>query len=289
MYTLALAHLKDHESITKGLPAFERAYTAARATLDAIDAAENLRGQKLQAITAGKRQYLDEIGHQAQTVASAIVNYAVEKNNAELKKAMGFSYTDFFYVPVKKLGTKVSIILETAKTLTGELKDYGVSDEMLGRFTTQAEQFIDTVNRPRSTQAEKKEAGQQVKDNLNLLKDQLKNQLDGLMLQFKYSHPEFYNQYFEKRNIVNAARRSTRVEGVVIAMASREGLGNATITVKETGERTVTNADGSYSLVVPPQKGVVLVYEKEGYATVTVTVDTRRGQALQQQVELQQQ
>lgn len=286
-YSLALAHIKDNESVTKELPGIARTYNAAKALLDSINAADTMRQHKLTAVTAGKLQFRNEIAHQALMVASAIVSYAAEKNDEELKKAMTYNPSDLFYAQVNKLGAMVATIVETAKPLAATLKDYGITEEMFTAFARQAESFQERISHPVNTRAEHKTAGQQINEWLNQLRDILDKQLDGLMLQFKFSQPDFYKQYFNKRKLNNPARRKTRLEGLVTEKKSREPLGDVKVVFKDPELNAVTTADGMFSLGMRPEKGVEVSFVKEGYATVTVTVDLLRGQAVYQQVELE--
>ncbi|WP_046245545.1 carboxypeptidase-like regulatory domain-containing protein [Hymenobacter terrenus] len=86
------------------------------------------------------------------------------------------------------------------------------------------------------------------------------------------------------------ARRETRVEmpstpqpgwrtvrGQVIDFASEEGLPGVTVLLKGTTVGTSTNADGSFSLQVPPTGSRTLTFSSVGYVTQQVTV---RGQAV---------
>lgn len=285
-YSLALAHLKEHESITKKMPAFERAYNSARAKLDEIEAANIFRSQKLPAITAGKRQYLFQISSQAHIFSSAIVTCAAEKNNPELKEAMSFTHSELFFAPANKLGPRVASILEMAKKHAEELKEFGITEEMLSQFTRQAEQFISFVNRPREIRSEQKIAGTKIKEGLNQLKSLLEKQLDGLMLHFRKDHPEFYRQYIEKRNKVNPAVRRTRLLGFIIDEINQKGIGNARISLKGTEFSTVTDADGSFNMMVPPHDAAEVVFEKEGYETITLVMDLKRGKSHKQKVQL---
>lgn len=286
-YSLALAHLKQHEAIIKEIPGLERAYKMAKSTLEAIEAADRLRQQKQKAVTAGKQQFVEEIAHQALTIASAIVNYATEKKDEELKKAMSFNHSELMYVPVIELGAKVANILSAARPLEAALADFGITPELLSNFAAQAEQFPLKSSQPRSVKAIRKEAGQQIRDGLNQVKEQLDQQIDGLMLQFKFSQPEFYNQYLVKRSLVNPARRKTRVEGVVTDKASQAVLGDVQVTVQDAGITSTTDAEGRFSLGVPPLKGLVVLFQKEGYTTATARVDMKRGKALTQEVSLE--
>jgi hypothetical protein len=287
-YALALAHLKENESITKDVPAFAQAYDAAKATLDAIAAADNRRQQNRFAASAGKRQFREEFAGQAQAIAGALVSYATAKNDQRLKEAMNFTYSGLYHANDAELGARAANILTEARALAGELSTYGITEGVLTAYGTMVAQYLGAISEPRNVVAERKEAGQQIKDGLNQLKDQLKNQLDKLILQFKSGHPEFYNQYINKRKIINPAQRKTQVEGKVTDMATGAGLADVQVLVKDTVLETTTGADGSYDLYLPLLTGATIQYRKEGYTPASVQVELKRGQTTPQGVELKQ-
>jgi len=286
-YALALAHLKENESITNGLPAFREAYEQAMATLGAIEAADGLRQDKSVAITAAKRQFREGIARQAMTIAAALVSYATAKNDQRLREAMQFSKKELFSATDTRLGTYAANILAAAQAASADLKAYGIGEETLVAFKANVDQHVDTVNLPRNRQAERKQAGQQIIDGLNQLRDQLKNRLDKLMLQYETSHPEFFQRYMEKRQIINPARRKTAVEGMVTDAVSNTGLGDVQVTVENTELVTTTLKDGSFELRTPQLSSFVVVFSKKGYTPARLEVELRRGQRARQQVALQ--
>lgn len=284
---MSLAHVKSNEGITAEVPGIARVYNTAKALLDSITAADTMRKHKLSAVTAGKRQYLNEMAHNALLVSSAVVSFAAEKKDDELKKAMTYSPSDLFHAPEKNLGAILSAIMETAKPLSSALKDFGVTEELFTVFSKQVETYLERTTHPVNSRTEHKTAGQQIDQWLNQLKDILDNQLDGLMIQFKFSQPEFYKQYFNKRRINNPARRKTRLEGLVTENKSQAPLGDVQLVFSDPELNSVTNADGSFSLGMKPEKGVEVSFVKEGYATAKIKVDMKRGQALYQEVVLE--
>lgn len=277
-YTVALAHLNENLSITKDLPAFAEALQAANATLDAVAAADNRRQQDKLAITISKRQYREGLAHQAQLVANAIVTYATAQNDLGLKKAMNFSRSDLYHSNDKELESYITNILGMAQKLSEELKKYGISDEVMKSYAARVEEYRVAANEPRISQAERVEAGQQIDDGLRKLSDQLKNQLDKLMLQYKYSHPEFYNQYRQKRQLINGARRKTGLEGAVTEPAGKTGLADVDVLVNGSSLQTITGKDGSYLLVLPLFGETEITFRKEGYEPQTLKAEMIRGQ-----------
>lgn len=285
-YALGLAYLKENEVITKDIPAFSEAWQAANTTLNAVAEAENLRQMNRQGIIASKKQYLAQISHQALAISSAIVTYASANKDNGLKETMTFTSSELSYTSIQQLGARVSNILSTAKNLREELKKYGISDEVLTGFARLVEQYLPSANLPRINTNNRKNAREQVIELLKQLQEQMDNQIDKLMVQFRLSHPEFYNKYLISRTVVNPGHRKTRVEGLALEEGTGALLGGVQVMIEQSNLATETMADGSYSLKTPGLTNATLVFKKEGYQTVSVQLEIKRGQIVKQTVEM---
>lgn len=285
-YTVALAHLKENEEITKDVPAFAKVYGNIKALLDNITVAGNLQEEKQQAVSTGKYEYQAAIGQQALTIAAAIVTYAVSIKDGELKESMNFTRTELSYVTDAELGARASNILTTAKKLEEPLQEYGVSAEMIASLARLTEQYLPEANKTRTHTARRKNATQQIGDAIKQAQELMDNQLDKLMIRYQVSNPEFYNQYIINRTVINPARRKTRLEGVTTDGETQTGLGDVLVMVEGSNLVTTTLADGSYSLKVPPMSGATIIFQKDGYVTQKLVLDIKRGQAVKQEVVL---
>ncbi|MCX6317664.1 MAG: carboxypeptidase-like regulatory domain-containing protein [Bacteroidetes bacterium] len=285
-YKLALAHLANNEAITNEEPVFASAYQAAKALLDRIDAAESMRTSKVTATTATRNDQRKDLAEITFSVAAVMKGYAEKAGDTALRNAMSLSRGEVFGTTPLQLSTVASNILAQAQKLLEPLKAHGMNESLLADFAAQLEQF-NTGNAPRNFIAERKQAGQLVSDNLRSLTDLFNGQLDGMMLLFKDKYPDFYAQYLIKRAVVNPARRKTRVEGVVTDKAGGSVLAGVLVSLKGTSATTLTATDGSYYLNAQPAVPLVILFEKEGYKPLEVTVIVKRGQALLQNAALE--
>ncbi len=286
-YTLALAHIKENEGITKGVPAIEVMYLSAKTTLDAIANADLRKIEKLKGVAGSKQQYQDNLANQALAIASVIGTYAATKKDLALKEAMNFSRTELFFGADQLLSGKCTIILAKARELAGELPDYGITGLLIDNFAGMLENYAAIMNEPRNVSAERKQAGMLVNELFKQLQMIFTDKLDAMMLLFKFTHSDFYDQYLIKRMIVNPGQRKTRVEGIVTDKTTHQALDDVTVMVKGTDMITTTPADGSYSLKTPLLKRVPVVYQKKGYKSVTLETTVKKGKATTVNVELE--
>jgi hypothetical protein len=278
-YSLALAHLKENGQITSGIPVFEALYLSAKTTLDAISDTNRRRIQKLKGVTDSKQQLQDSLSTQALAIASVISTYASVKKDLMLKESMNFSKSELFYGGGQLLNEKSANILTKAKELATSLKDYGITDALLDSFESLLQDYAANVNEPRSMTAERKQAGIQVKELFKQLNRLFIEQLDRMMLLFKFTHSDFYEQYMIKREIVDPTRRKTSVKGTVTDKTSGKALAGVTVILKNTELSTTTADDGSYSLKTPIIEEMPVIYQKDGYKPATKEATVKRGQS----------
>jgi hypothetical protein len=288
-YSLALAHLKENEVITKTMPVFEPVYLSAKALLDEIGQTNERKVSKLKGLTESKYQYQEVLAAQALATASVISSYATKINDPGLKEAMNFSQSELLYGPEMELGTKCSIILSKARELAAQLQDYGINQAYLDGFAKMAGSYKSSVHKPRNAFAERKQAGMLLNEQLRKLLLIFTGQLDPLLLMFKTTHQDFYDQYLIKRMVVDAITRKTRLVGLVTEKATGQALANVAVTVKGAEDAMVvtTAEDGSYSLKTPLLKQVPVLYQKMGYKPLAMQASLKRGKATTVNVELE--
>jgi CarboxypepD_reg-like domain len=286
-YTLSLVHLAENISIIKEVPALEQAITAASQLLENIEAINSRRAEKLTGAASKKQQYRVELSRSAMAIASIIGGYAADRRDPELKEAMTFSFSELRYAGDSRLNEYCINILSRARGLGAALEAYGINEGMLKEFENLKQLYNDNKTQPRNLLAERKDARQQVKELLRELNSIFVDKLDTMLLLFKTSHREFYGQYLVKRTIINPGHRSTRVEGRVMDKASLAELAKVKVTVQGTGLTAITNEDGTYIIKTPVLPSVMVVFEKEGYKTVSAEVPVKRGQASAQDISLE--
>jgi Carboxypeptidase regulatory-like domain len=286
-YSLALAHLAENQSITESIPAFQPIYTSAKATLDAIKDASNRKTEKQKGFTVSKQELQEALSGQAKSIASVIATYASINNDTGLKEAMSFSKSELLYGSDEKLEGKATIIYKKAEEYADKLKDYGISRVLLDNLKNLLETYSATLNEPRSLTVERKQAGSDVEKLFKQLGQILSQQLDPLVALFAGTQPKFVEQYQLKRQIVNPARRKSKVAGLIKVRGSGKPLSGAVINMKAGEISTLSNEDGSYTLKTPVGSNLELVIEKEGYLPVTVVVSVKRGQTTVIDIEME--
>jgi hypothetical protein len=89
--------------------------------------------------------------------------------------------------------------------------------------------------------------------------------MDNLMGKFRASHPEFYQTYFNLREIVDPSTTATQLKGIISENGSATPIKGANVTIVELGVAAVTDSKGEYS-IKPINHGKFTVrITKDGY------------------------
>lgn len=283
-YALAMEHLKNHTAITDSVPVFKKVYDNAAKLLERIADADQVREAKKETSSAGKQQFKNELVRKARIVAGAIVTYAGLHNDQGLRESMTFSHTELARAKDTDLASLTANILEAARQLNGQLKDFGISDELLQDYTERVTNYSTQANKPRRQVAEIKVAGDIAREDLLSLRKIFDQQLDSLMLQFEEKHPEFYITYHIKRTIIYPGHRKTKIDGLVTDARTGDGIANAQISIKGSPLTVTTQPDGSFILTTKPLHNATLECTCEGFKTVSLLVEVKLGQSLKQEI-----
>lgn len=286
-YSLAISYLLENENITKAVPAFATTCADAKAKLDTITQHENRRQQISSRATVQKEQLQTDLANQAEAVAAVIGSYASRKKDAKLLESVSFSPTALHYASAQVLSSRCNNILNLAKELAEPLKEYGISAEMITSLATLTEEYAANVQAPRIEKGDRKNAGTEIRELIQELDTIFNNQLDGLMLLFRFSHRSFYNGYLIKREIQERGHRKTRLEGLVVEKGTTNGLQGVELIIDDTATNVQTGAEGNFDLKLPLLTGAMARFKKAGYKTVELPVTLRRGQVTRLEVELE--
>ncbi|MCX6318081.1 MAG: carboxypeptidase regulatory-like domain-containing protein [Bacteroidetes bacterium] len=286
-YRLALAHLKENESVFNDKPAFVAVYQSATSAMAQLDEAEQIRLERQSGATHTKNEQRDQLARLAFTVSNVLVSHAVDTGDTAIRKKMSFNLGELQYLVPQRLIGIAANILDTARRQQQALQAYGLSEEQLNELADRINQFSETAQGPRKFITERMQAGMRQEELLEKLDTIFNEQLDGLMLLYQEKQREFYDQYMLKRTVVKRGRRKTRVYGQVTDKATAAPLENVTVAVKGTAMSTLTAPDGSYSMNTPSFSIGVVVYSKEGYTPVEITTSVKRGQATNNDMSLE--
>lgn len=221
MGTNTLESLIKHEEVYDGttavtaLPALVKARTELSGLLDEIET-QSKKQQAHSGVTVEKVAALKALGDAAFEIASAVHACAVAGGNTELAAKLNYGRAELTRDADKTILNRAEEIHEAATTVLASLADYGVTQAKLNAFSKKIEAFRRAHPAPRQRVNSSSAATVQLSQLFPQLTELLRNRVDRLLVQFRESAPEFYNEYQSARTVVNPATGSAAASKAVV-------------------------------------------------------------------------
>jgi hypothetical protein len=124
-----------------------------------------------------------------------------------LTSLLGIGPNTFYHRANNAELTLARQIIDLAKAHATELLDFGYTPEKLAAAEATVDVFQSLIAKPMETIGVHKQQTANLKQLFASLDSTLYDQLDKLMVLFKDSHPDFYNEYRTARNIIITSAR----------------------------------------------------------------------------------
>lgn len=195
--------IDKYQSVWKDHVAFGRNAAALKTRIEEIDeqaliAQGKSRGAdvKVSARTALSLAACEMIG--------AVQTYAADNENLTLAGKVEYSASTLVAGKAHEVVLRCRAIHTTAAEIAAELVEYGITAAKLAAFKKKIDAFDGVKNAPRETIVQRKAANRLLPLLVRAATGILRDQLDGLMLQFKGSAPNFFEEYFAARVVVDS-------------------------------------------------------------------------------------
>lgn len=192
----------DGTTAATALPALVTVAEELAELLDGID--DQARKQQARSGSSlEKAAALQALGDAAYEIVSAVRSCAAATGNAELAGKASFGRSELTRGADKTILNRAEEIHETATAVLASLADYGVTQAKLNALNKKIEAFRKAHPAPRQRVNAGRAATRQLSDLFADLSALLRNRADRLLVQFRESAPEFYNEYQSARTLVN--------------------------------------------------------------------------------------
>ena len=195
---------KDHEAYSEGVDALAEKVSQID---DQLEIAQGNPGAKELKEAARK-----SLGASVCEVIGAVGSYATKNADPELAAKVAFSPSTVTAGKSGAVVTRCKAVWTAATEIVDELGKYGITPAKLTLLKKRIDAYDGVKVAPRQnrvkTSAATKLLPQLVRDAVGILRDEL----DGLMIQFAESSPNFYEEYFAARIIVDTS--ATHAESV---------------------------------------------------------------------------
>src|SRR5262245_13060741 len=217
MLTTVQGVLTKHQTTWQAHVAFSEGVEALAESLTAIDAQAQV-AQGNPGASDAKELARQELCTAACEVIGALRAYAAVNADPELAARVNFSASDVIGGKANEVVSRCRSVHTSASELVSSLGNYGVTTTRLTAFKRKIDSFEELKSAPRQSRVTQSAAAQLIPQLVRSAVSVLRDQLDGLVLQFKSADPSFYEEYFSARVVVDT--RGGRSDNTDIAAAA---------------------------------------------------------------------
>ena len=276
--------MNDNNAIWSANPVVTSAVGTLTSDIGASNSTVSNQRQNVGGATATKKQVKATLIDDAVALALAGKAYASAVTNATLKAACLITKSKLVETTEESLAGVCQTLYNTVNPYIVSMGGYGVSGGTQVALQTNITNFGNLVGTPRAVQAVQVAATAMLDEQLRVAKLFVKEQLDGLMNQYKTAHPAFYKAYHAARKVVHHGHKTkVMVEGdvtdagVVVANAV---LSCTVGTNPKKKHKEKTKANGKYMFLLQRPVNTVITAELPDGRKQTKTIVSKVPQTI---------
>jgi hypothetical protein len=258
-------HLDVNSNIISTISALAAAVAAFKAKIADIISTEQLTSISLSGITVAKSNSKLALSQIAADIAAVIAAYAVATVNTTLEAEVNYSFYKLKRMRDEQLAPACQTIHDRAVEHQSELKDYGISAAKIAELQTAIADYAAKTPNPRTALGSRKTQTAHRRELLRQAEALLKKQIDKLIKNFRITESEFYNTYFNLREIPDAPTTFTQLTGIVTDSADAQPIKAATVEIVELAKIAKTNTAGKYAFKPVKHGEYTVKVTKEDY------------------------
>jgi hypothetical protein len=151
--------------------------------------------------TTAKGRLKEKMLMDVMILAGALKAYASVNEDAALAKDVSVTISDLKRYKETDIDDVCASILNKAKAVIKDLKDFGATKAEVDAATASINEFRDLVGKPKSAIMKIKSLNEQTAALFKASDKLLEEQMDSLMVRFKATNEVFYKEYFSARRI----------------------------------------------------------------------------------------
>ncbi len=186
-----------------GLVPFKTAHDQLKANLASLIAAARVQQEILTGVATDKGLKRDAMVKKATEVAQGIYAYAVDQGDEVLRAKVNVGKSAFLRQRDGLIAVLCQNVHDYGVAALAALGNYGLVAADLTDLQTKIDDYVTVVSSPRAALLARKGATAEidilVRDNMRILT----NRMDKMMAEFETSDPQFYQEYFDARMIID--------------------------------------------------------------------------------------
>ncbi len=204
MFYALLQVLTKHTAVWTGLVPFKNAHDEFKANVASLENATQTQETSLKGVALDKRFKKEKMVKKTVEIAQCVFAYAVDKGDLVLQSKVDYSRSDLMQTRDAIIAQTCQNIHDLANPIIASLGAYGMLAADLTEQQATIDAYTATVGSPRAALTVRKGATAEINA---LVKDSMKilnNRMDKMMPEYEVSNPDFFQEYFDARIIVNS-------------------------------------------------------------------------------------
>ena len=265
MVKTVVEYCDENAAIIAAVAAFVSALAQVKAKLSLLDENEQLTAVPITGIAADKndrRKTMTDFGFD---VSGMLYAYASSIDNNTLKAEVDYPISAFTRMRDSEIAVVCRTIHERGVENVNTAKDFGINADLLADLLTAIENYEASLTKPRTAIGKRKTQKANIAELIREIDEILINQMDRMMSRFRTTNPDFYETYFNLREIIDPNTTHTQLKGTITDAATGNPISNATITIVEPAKTAASDATGKYSIKPAPFGKFTVTVTKPGY------------------------
>lgn len=267
MVKTIVEYCDENTAIIAAVAAFVSALSQVKAKLAVLDENEQFTAVPITGIAADKNDRRKTMTGFGFDVSEMLYAYASSTDNKTLKAEVDYPMSAFTRMRDSEIAVVCRTIYDRGVENVDAAKDFGINTDLLADFLTAIEAYEASLTKPRTAIGKRKTHKANIAELIREIDEILTNQMDKMMSKFRTTHPDFYETYFNLREIIDPTTTHTQLKGTITDAADGKPLGNATITIVDQSKTAVSDATGKYTIKPAPFGKFTVTVAKPGYTT----------------------
>ncbi|MEZ4740026.1 MAG: hypothetical protein R2818_11875 [Flavobacteriales bacterium] len=217
MFYALLQVLKKHTAVWTDLVPFKNAEAEFEGNVASLEDATQTQENSLAGIALDKRFKKEKMVKKTIEIAQVAFAYAEDKGDVVLREQVDYSRSRLMQTRDAIVAQTCQNVHDVVNVVIADLEPYGLVAADLTAQQDAIDAYAATVGSPRAALTVRKGATAEI---AALVKDSMKilnNRMDKLMPEFEESHPDFFQEYFDARMIINSGTEKKKDDEALAA------------------------------------------------------------------------
>ena len=284
------ATFRKYSSIWAGFLAMEQYDVELEGILNNIEHQSSIQKGKVTGTREDKEKRQTDMVNAALIVAAGIWSYATDSDNHELAEKSDFVVSKFDHMRDTERISAAELIRDLANDNIAVLGPYKIIPPVVTDLNNKIDSYRLYIPKPKM--AINTKAGAKIEViNLKEKAKLILNKVDKLMEFYKISNPDFHEEYFRSRNIIDLGHRTRKpvctIKGLVIDFETEKPCPGTKIYIMGDDSFVTSDLKGYFELPVKTAGKVIIMAELTGYTSWEDEEDIVKNEDIEMNIDLE--